>query len=142
MLTLYRQKDGLEKRFTVAKSDLKVSPLYLHKDERIEAMLLLNMLALLAYSLLERQARQNGLQITTRRIIRKLESLDVIETRCWDGTHLCRLVPIDAEQAALLNALGHILAELHLPRWPHPLLSTNVSVSRALPPPQNRIALE
>jgi hypothetical protein len=142
MLTLYRQKDGLEKRFTVAKSDLKVSPLYLHKDERIEAMLLLNMLALLAYSLLERQARQNGLQITTRRIIRKLESLDVIETRCWDGTRLCRLVPIDAEQAALLNALGHILAELHLPRWPHPLLSTNVSVSRALPPPQNRIALE
>ena len=82
MLTLYRQKDGVEKRFTVSKSDLKVSPIYLHKDERIEAMLLINMLALLAYSLLERQVRQGGLQMATRRIIEKLESLDVIETFC------------------------------------------------------------
>jgi transposase len=142
MLALYRQKDGLEKRFTVSKSDLRVSPIYLHKDERIEAMLLVNMLALLAYSLLERQARQNGLQITTRRIIRKLESLDVIETRCWDGSRLCRLVPVDEEQAALLKALGRILAELHIPRCPHPLLSTGASFSMALPPPRNQLAIE
>ena len=60
MLALYRQKDGVEKRFQVAKKDLKVSPVYLHKDERIEAMLLINMLALLTYSLLERQVRQGG----------------------------------------------------------------------------------
>jgi transposase len=141
MLALYRQKDGLEKRFTVAKSDLKVSPIYLHKDKRIEAMLLLNMLALLAYSLLERQARQNGLSMTTRRIIRKLECLDVIETHCWDGSCLYRLVPVDAEQAALLSALRQILAELHLPRCPHPLLSADVSASMALSPPRQRIAL-
>jgi hypothetical protein len=78
MLALYRQKDGVEKRFTVSKSDLKVSPIYLHKDQRIEAMLLINMLALLVYSLLERQVRQGGLPMTTRRIIQKLENLDVI----------------------------------------------------------------
>ena len=141
MLALYRQKDGLEKRFTVAKSDLEVSPIYLHKDERIEAMLLLNMLALLAYSLLERQVRQNGLQMTTRRIIRKLENLDVIETHCWDGSHLYRLVPVDAEQAALLRALRQILAHLHIPRCPHPLLSAGVSASMALPPPRQRRTL-
>jgi hypothetical protein len=108
MLALYRQKDRVEKRFTVSKSDLEVSPIYLHKDERIEAMLLINMLALLAYSLLERQVRQGGLQMTTRRIIEKLESLDVIETFCWDGSRLHRIVPVDEEQAALLE----ILAEL------------------------------
>ena len=142
MLALYRQKDGLEKRFTVSKGDLKVSPIYLHKDERIEAMLLLNMLALLAYSLLERQARQNGLQMTTRRIIRNLESLDVIETQCWDGSRLYRLVPVDAEQAALLKALAHILAELYLPRCPHPLFSAGVSSSKALLPPRKCVALE
>lgn len=142
MLALYRQKDGLEKRFTVSKSDLKVSPIYLHKDERIKAMLLVNMVALLTYSLLERQARQNGLQITTRRIIRQLESLDVIETRCWDGSHLCRLVPVDAEQAALLKALEQILAELHLPRCPHALPSEGTSFSLALPPPRIQLAIE
>jgi transposase len=133
MLALYRQKDGVEKRFTVSKSDLKVSPIYLHKDNRIEAMLLINMLALLAYSLLERQARQNGLQMTTRRIIQKLESLDIIETRCWDGSRLCRLVPVDAEQAALLLALRQILAELVIPRAPHPLLAVGEDIPLALP---------
>jgi transposase len=122
MLALYRQKDGVEKRFTVSKSDLKVSPIYLHKDKRIEAMLLINMLALLAYSLLERQARQGGLQITTRRIIEKLESLDVIETRYWDGSRLCRLVPVDEEQVALLVSLRQVLTELAIPRSPHLLL--------------------
>jgi transposase len=133
MLALYRQKDGVEKRFTVSKSDLKVSPIYLHKDERIEAMLLINMLALLAYSLLERQVRQNGLQMTTRRIIQKLESLDVIETQCWDGSRLCRLVPIDEEQAALVAALRQVLAELIVPRSPHPLLAVGEDTPLALP---------
>jgi len=85
MFDLYRSKDGVEKRFHVSKSDLKVSPIYLHNDARIEGMLLINMLALLTYSLLERQVRQGGLQITTRRLIEKLETLDVVETLCWDG---------------------------------------------------------
>jgi transposase len=133
MLALYRQKDGVEKRFTVSKSDLKVSPVYLHKDERIEAMLLINMLALLAYSLLERQARQNGLQMTTRRIIQKLESLDVIETQCWDGSRLCRLVPVDEEQADLLVALRQTLAKLVIPRSPHPFLVAGEDMLLALP---------
>jgi transposase len=132
MLALYRQKDGVEKRFTVSKSDLKVSPIYLHKDERIEAMLLINMLALLAYSLLERQVRQNGLQMTTRCIIQKLESLDIIETYCWDGSRLSRLVPIDEEQADLLLALQQVLTQLAIPRCPHPLLVARQETPRAL----------
>jgi hypothetical protein len=135
MLALYRQKDGVERRFKVSKSQLKVSPIYLHKDERIEAMLLINMLALLVYSLLERQARRGGLQMTTRRIIEKLESLEFIETLCWDGSRLFKLAPVDQEQIAILETLAHILAELRLPRWPHPLLFAEDISSSALPPP-------
>jgi len=135
MFDLYRQKDGVEKRFKVSKSDLKVSPIYLHKDERIEGMLLINMLALLAYGLLERQVCQNGLQMTTRRIIERLENLDVIETLCWDGSQLYRVVPVDEEQALLLEILAHILAELRRSRWPHPLLPSGSIFPLALPPP-------
>jgi len=138
MLTLYRQKDGVEKRIQVSKQDLKVSPVYLHKDKRIEAMLLINMLALLAYSLLERQARQNGLQMTTKRIIAKLQSLDVVETFCWDGSHLIRLVPIDEEQGAILHVLVQVLADLRLPRCPHPLLPAGEDRLLTLPPPPGR----
>jgi transposase len=135
MFDLYRDKDGVEKRFKVSKSDLKVSPIYLHKDERIEGMLLINMLALLAYSLVERQVRQNGLQMTTRRVIDKLESLDLIETLCWDSSQLYRVVPVDREQALLLEILAHVLAELRRPRWPHPLLPSGSTLPLPLPPP-------
>ena len=74
MLELYRSKDALEKRFEVAKQDLRIRPLYVHSDERIRALLLVNMLALLAYSLLERQVQQAGLHVTTRRIVEQLEA--------------------------------------------------------------------
>jgi hypothetical protein len=137
MFDLYRQKDGVEKCFRVSKSDLKVSPIYLHKDKRIEGMLLINMLALLTYSLLERQAHQNGWQMTTRRIIAKLDNLDVIQTLCWDGSLLYRIVPVDREQAALLEVLAQVLADLRRPRWPHPLLPSGNVIPLALPPPRN-----
>jgi transposase len=135
MLAHYHQKDGVEKRIQIAKGLLRVSPIYLHKDEHIEAMLLLNMLALLAYSLLERQARQGGLQMTTRRIINRLQSLDVVETHCWDGSYLLRLAPVDDEQVMLLQVLAHVLAELRLPRWPHRPLATQSGLFWSLPPP-------
>ena len=144
MFDLYREKDGVEKGFRISKSDLKVSPIYLHKDTRIEGMLLINMplvlrpkdsgLALLTYSLLERQAHQNGWQMTTRQIIAKLDNLDVVETLCWDGSLLYRIVPIDEEQAALLEILAQILTDLHRPRWPHSLLpSGNLLLALPLP---------
>ena len=92
--------------------------------------------ALLAYSLLERQARQGGLQMTTRRIIQKLENLDVVETQCWDGSHLLRLTPVDPEQAALWQSLARLLADLRLPRWPQGQLSTGNGPLLALSPPE------
>jgi len=127
MLALYRQKDGVEKRFRVSKHDLKVSPIYLHKDERIQGMLLVHMLALLTYSLLERQMRRNGVEMTLRRLIARLEDLTIIETYCWDGSLTRRLTPIDEEQAHLLAALTDILNQL---RWPR--------LRPALPPAQER----
>jgi transposase len=135
MLDLYHQKDGVEKRIRVCKNDLRVSPVYLHKDERIKAMLLINMLALVAYSVLERQTRQAGIHLTGRRIIAKLQSLDVIVTRCCDGSQLPKLVPLDEEQEMLLQTLSQVLAQLWLPRWPWPRLSQTQALPLALAPP-------
>jgi transposase len=135
MLALYHQKDGVEKRICVSKRDLRVSPLYLHKDERIEAMLLVNMLALLAYSTLERQVRQHGLQITTRRIIEQLESLEVIETHCVDGSRLLRLAPMEEAQTTLLRVLTEVLTELCFPPAADPMRLTGESPLWSLPPP-------
>jgi hypothetical protein len=98
-------------------------------------MLLINMLALLTYNVLQRQVRQAGWQITTRRIIQKLASLDIIVTWCWDESVTYRIVPLDAEQAALLEVLAHVLADLRRPRWPHPQLPSGHALPLALPPP-------
>jgi transposase len=133
MFALYRQKDGVEKRFRISKSDLKVTPIYLHKDKRIASMLLLNMIALLAYSLLERQIRQHGLQLTTRELIKRLETVSLIETHCHDGSCLRRLTPIDPAVALILELVGEALQELiNSPAISKmPLLTANV----AKPPP-------
>jgi len=112
MFAYYRQKDGVEKRFHICKSDLKVSPVYLHQDQRIASMLLLNMLALLAYSLLERQVRQSGLPITTRQLIKRLEKLTLIETHCQDGSCLRRLSPVEPEVAIILQLVADVLTDL------------------------------
>lgn len=105
MLALYRDKDKLEKRFRVCKQDLRVRPLFVHSDERLQAMLLINLIALLAYSLLERQARQQGLCLTAQRILEQLANLQVIEVEAWDGSRTQRLSGITVEQRCLLNLL-------------------------------------
>ena len=114
MFDTYRAKDGVEKDNRISKSDLCVSPIRLHKDDRIEAYLFINMVALLAYTILERQVKQTGLMITTRRIIEQLDQLSVIETHCWDGSYLIRMTPVTQEQADLLRILTHIVGQLHL----------------------------
>jgi len=112
MFRLYRAKDGVEKCFHIEKSDLKISPLFLHKDKRIASMLFINMVALLAYTLLQRQLQQQGLQMTTRSLIKRLDQLTVIETRCWDGSHLRRLTPIDPDLAVILQLVSAALDDL------------------------------
>ena len=121
MFQLYRAKDGVEKRFHVCKSDLQVSPLYLHQDQRIASMLLLNMLALLAYSLLERQLSQQGLPLTTRQLLKRLEHLTLIETHCHDGSRLRRLTPVDPAVSLILSLVALALDDLLHTTTPSPL---------------------
>lgn len=139
MFELYRAKDGVEKDFRICKSQLKISPLYLHKDNRIQSMLLLNMLALLAYTLLERQARQSGLALTTRRIIEQLDSLNVIETHCGDGSYFYRLTPVSQAQAELIEALRYIFST---EPEPLPLPAGPSSEPDKAPTPANQLTLE
>jgi len=132
MLALYRSKDGVEKRFRVTKSDLQVSPMYVHLDSRLEGLLLVNMIALLAYSLLERQMRQSGLNLTTRRLIEKLDNLHLIETYYLDGSCGRRLSPIAPEQMVLWETLAEVVTDLGLIKAAQPGLPAGKTVRLAL----------
>lgn len=133
MLALYRQKDTVEKRFEVGKQDLKMRPLHVHSDERIQAMLLINLIALLAYSLLERQAQQHGLCLTARRIIEQLSTLQVQAIEAWDGSRAWSFQETIPGQGQLLTTLLQALDEK--PRSPLPSgpLTRNL-LPQGLPP--------
>lgn len=105
MLALYRDKDAVEKRFRVFKQDLRVRPLFVHSDERLRAMLLVNLIALLAYSLLERQAQQHGVCLTARRVLERLSEWHVIEITAWDGSTTRVLSELTLAQSRLITIL-------------------------------------
>jgi hypothetical protein len=107
MLARHRDKDAVEKRFRVFKQDLRVRPLFVHSDERLRAMLLINLIALLAYSLLERQAQQQGVCLTAHRILEQLSSLQVIEIEACDGSRTQLVSDITPDQRRLLLRLRH-----------------------------------
>jgi transposase len=139
MLRLYRAKDGLEKRFHICKADLQLSPVYLHQDQRIASMVLVNMLALLTYSLLERQLKQQGLNLTSRQVINRLAQLSLIETHYLDGSYTSRLVPQDPALLGLLQRVASALAELlqALPLSRQALLGASTSPAPALASPRH-----
>ena len=136
MLSLYRQKDAVEKRFKVGKQEIKLRPLYVHSDERIQAMLLVNMIALLVYSLIERQAQQYGLCLTTRRILEKLANLQVQHIEAWDGSQSWSFGDLTPDQHSLLAVLLQAVDDL--PRWSLPA-ADNRSL---LPPPSGPFSRE
>ncbi len=59
VLKHYKEQPYLEKRFYTSKSIFEVAPVFLHKNERIEAILFLYFIALMIVSLMERNIRQN-----------------------------------------------------------------------------------
>ena len=123
MLALYRKKDAVEKRFQVCKQDLKTRPLYVHSDERIQAMLLINLIALLTYSLLERQAEQHGLCLTARQMIERLSTLQVQLIEAWDGSQAWSWIETTDEQRLLLTAILQVLNEKPRATLPTDLLT-------------------
>jgi hypothetical protein len=46
----------------------------------------IRLIALLAYSLLERQVRRQGLCLTAHRILERLSGLQMVKIETWDGS--------------------------------------------------------
>jgi transposase len=128
MLALYRKKDAVEKRFNACKQVLKVRPLFVHSDERIQAMLLVNMLALLVYSLLERQAEQHGLCLTAHQMIERISTLQVQLIEAWDNSRSWSWIEATDGQVLLLTAILQMLDEK-----PRTTLSTTLLTRYLLP---------
>ncbi len=74
ILRIYKKQPFIEKRFYTKKSILEVAPMFLKKNERIEAMIFLYFIALMLVSLIERNIRRQMVE-------KQIESLPILPSR-------------------------------------------------------------
>lgn len=79
ILENYKQLWLIEKAFRIAKTDLKIRPVYHYKKQRIEAHICLNFVAYKVYKELERQLKEKKSDISPEKVIEIVQSIFQIE---------------------------------------------------------------
>lgn len=106
LLKLYKSRHLNESRFRALKSDLRIRPVFLKNDERIKALLFINILALTLYCLIEWLCRQNNLKVTARKVLKKLKKIRLLEVQMMDGRKAVQLGNIDDDVKTFFDAVG------------------------------------
>jgi transposase len=84
---LFKEQNIIEQRFRAMKSDIIIHPVWLHKKERIQALLLVYVLALIVYTIIELCSVRAGLstkryhKMTARELIHRFGVVDMVELR-------------------------------------------------------------
>ena len=110
MLVAFKQQAHVEHRFRILKDDLHIRPIHLRQDQRIHALILLTMIALVIYSILEWQIRQKKpgrtRPWTGRAILEAFENVMVGVTHFADGSVLWHPPPFTDDQQILWDAMA------------------------------------
>ena len=114
MLTLFKQQEVVERRFKIIKGPIRIRPLFLHKEERVESLLFVAMLALLVYSILEILCRRAGEQTTARQVLQRFERLAAVYIQFSDGSQLKLPSALNAAQQQLIELLRFPPPEVYL----------------------------
>jgi len=81
ILENYKQLWLIEKAFRIAKTDLKIRPVFHYKQRRIEAHICLNFVAYKVYKELERQLKIKKADLSPEKVIEILQSIYEIEAK-------------------------------------------------------------
>jgi len=106
MLASAKRREVPEKRFALVKGPLAVRPVYLHKQERIQALVFCTMVALLVFALLELLAHRAGFTASGHTLLAQFACLAVLILLLHDGSVLRRVTGLAPPRAAILHALG------------------------------------
>ncbi|MDI6855771.1 MAG: IS1634 family transposase [Candidatus Thermoplasmatota archaeon] len=77
VLERYKGNISIENRVKVLKSTLKIRPIFLHKENRIKALVMITIIALMIYSIIELLCKRKGMKMSARKVLRKFEYLSV-----------------------------------------------------------------
>jgi len=105
MLTRFKKQEVVERRIKVVKGPVRIRPMFLHKQERIEGLVFIAMLALLVYTILEMLCRKAGQWITARQVLEKFELLGAVYLQFGDGSVLKLPSALNAFQGQLIELL-------------------------------------
>ncbi len=117
-LALFKAQDGVEKSNRTLKGPLRIRPLYLHTDQRIESLVFIILLALLVRVLLQVRCQRVGLSVSTDQLMAKFTPLAATALTFVDGSCLCQLGSLTPFQQQVLATLqfpspSRYLTELH-----------------------------
>ena len=106
VLEAYKRRDVCEQAMRILKTDLKVRPIFLHKDGRIAALAYLTVFALMVFTLLSALAKRLDLGTTARHIFDLFWTVTFVRIRQFDGRWIDTYLNIDTAQVHVLRALG------------------------------------
>jgi transposase len=105
MLRIYKGQDKIEKAYRTIKGPLRVRPVFLHTDERIEGLVFFTMLALLVRSILALQCRQADLPFSVDQVLAEFATLRAIDLSFHDSSRRRVVSDLSATQTQILAAL-------------------------------------
>lgn len=111
VVSSYKSQSKVERRFSHLKSRLRITPLFLKKDERIRGLVFITVVALMVYSLLECLCRRANVNLTSFMLIeRYFGGCGFFRIRFSNGETIHMGGEPTAFQKEVLDALG----------FPHP----------------------
>jgi transposase len=99
----YMQLWQIEKAFRIAKTDLKIRPIFHYKQRRIEAHICLNFVAYKIYKELERQLKEKSSDLSPEKVIEVVQSIYEIQAKAPDNKSYTKRLLLTQEHQKIQN---------------------------------------
>ncbi|HEX9827017.1 MAG TPA: IS1634 family transposase [Flavobacteriaceae bacterium] len=106
ILDNYKQLWLIEKAFRIAKTNLKIRPVYHYKQRRIEAHICLNFVAYKVYKELERQLKEKEPDLSPEKVIDIIQSIYEIEAKSPNSKTYTKRLLISDEHLKVQKIFG------------------------------------
>ena len=114
MLSHFKGQDKIEKHIRTFKGPIRIRPIFLHKQERIESLVFICMLALLVYSILEMEAKRANINMTGESILKQFQTSTVVHIIFKDGSIWKQVALLTTFQREFIEKLGLPDPEIYL----------------------------
>lgn len=105
MLHHFKRQDKIEKHIHAIKGPIRIRPMFLHNQERLESLVFICMVALLVYSILEMLSKRANIIMTGENILKQFQTPVVVYTTFKDSSVWKQLAPLTEFQSKFIQSL-------------------------------------